>query len=187
MARVTSRAHLAASKTRRRNRLLGGAVLVAVLLLVATMSPQKGQPRSSQTSSAAPAADSNQPAASAEPAAVQAAEQTQQQQQLQQQEQPAGDGGSADQYRTGVFYTIGGKDGKPLEKHELLHEPVPEDCYMEVGPCCAASQKYCFLSLFGPRLCWSLECILKGGLSQVRLLGPCCCSALEGSLQHVAE
>lgn len=67
----------------------------------------------------------------AEPAEAQPDEQKASRQELL--EEPAGSGGAAE-YRTGISYTTGGENGTPLEKHELLNGPVPEDCYMEVGP-----------------------------------------------------
>lgn len=63
--------------------------------------------------------------------AVDAIKQSSEQQDPQEGKPAAGDS-TADQH-TGVFYTTGGEGGKPLEKHELLNEPVPDDCFMEVG------------------------------------------------------
>ncbi|KAL4424893.1 hypothetical protein ABPG77_002116 [Micractinium sp. CCAP 211/92] len=121
MARVTSRAQLAATKARRRLRLLVGVVLAAIILMLTTVAPQKSRPQSSQ-------ALGGEDSALAEPAEAQRAEQKASRQELL--EEPAGSGGAAE-YGTGIFYTTGGENGTPLEKHELLNEPVPEDCHME--------------------------------------------------------
>lgn len=82
-----------------------------------TMSFGEAEPASHEPVAAAAAASAaaDDKAAAEEPAAAAA----------------AGGDGDNEQYRTGVFYTTGGEDGAPLEEHELLNEPVPEDCFME--------------------------------------------------------
>ncbi|PSC69517.1 hypothetical protein C2E20_7044 [Micractinium conductrix] len=59
------------------------------------------------------------------------AQPAEQQQPAEQKEQEAALVDVDSPYKTGVFYTTGGEDGKPLEKHEMLDEPVPDDCFME--------------------------------------------------------